>query len=134
MTSRGKLAELAGLVKAKRKQLGVGLREAAVESGVSASTLSRLERGAAATLPDVDTLTRLSKWLGTPIGHLIDEKDSGHTGKRPHLGTPEKVEVFLRADKNLSPETASALSTMFRVLYDQLTRDSAAEAEQKSEG
>ena len=57
MSPRDKLAELAGLIKAKRKQLGVGLREAAVESGVSASTLSRLERGAATTLPDVDTLT-----------------------------------------------------------------------------
>ena len=134
MISRAKLAELAGLIKAKRKELGVGLREAAALSRVSASTLSRLERGAATSLPDIDTLNSLSRWLGTPIGHLIDDRVGGSEKKPPQLGTPERVEVFLRADKNLSQETASALSSMFKMLYDQFTRGSNAEGKGKSGG
>jgi hypothetical protein len=39
----------------------------------------------------------------------------------PHEATPEIVEAHLRADKNLSPETANALSELFRVAYKQFS-------------
>ena len=39
----------------------------------------------------------------------------------PHEATPEIVEAHLRADKNLSPETAKALSELFRVAYAQFS-------------
>jgi transposase-like protein len=35
--------------------------------------------------------------------------------------TPEIVEAYLRADPNLSPETAKALSELFRVAYNQFS-------------
>jgi hypothetical protein len=40
----------------------------------------------------------------------------------PHESTPEIVEAHLRADRNLSPETADALSQLFRVAYSQFSR------------
>jgi hypothetical protein len=36
--------------------------------------------------------------------------------------TPEIVEAHLRADRNLTPETANALSELFRVAYTQFSR------------
>jgi len=35
---------------------------------------------------------------------------------------PEFVEVHLRADKNLTPDTADALSKMFRQLYEKVAK------------
>jgi hypothetical protein len=40
----------------------------------------------------------------------------------PHESTPEIVEAHLRADRNLTPETASALSELFRVAYSQFSQ------------
>ena len=39
----------------------------------------------------------------------------------PHESTPEIVEAHLRADRNLSEETAKALSELFRVAYSQFS-------------
>jgi hypothetical protein len=40
----------------------------------------------------------------------------------PHEATPEIVEAHLRADKNLTPDTAKALSELFRVAYQQFRK------------
>jgi hypothetical protein len=40
----------------------------------------------------------------------------------PHESTPEIVEAHLRADRQLSPETAKALSELFRVAYKQFSQ------------
>lgn len=53
---------LLGLTLAKRRGER-GLREIATESGISAATLSRLERGYA---PDFPTFMRAMTWLGVP--------------------------------------------------------------------
>lgn len=116
MSSRAALAHISALIKAKRREKKVGLRAAADESGVSASTLSRLERGAATSLPDSHTLTKLSDWLDVSVGSLLAKKQEA-TGREPQLTTPEIVEVHLRADHDLSPETARALAEMFKTLY-----------------
>ena len=117
MSSRATLARISGLIKAKRREDGVGLRNAADASGVSASTLSRLERGAAASLPDSGTLTKLADWLGLTLSSLLSDKENADESE-PELTTPEVVEVHLRAAKELSPETAKALAEMFKTLYD----------------
>jgi len=116
MSSRATLARISALIKAKRREDGIGLRDAAEVSGVSASTLSRLERGAATALPDSGTLAKLANWLGLTLSSLLSDKEK--TKAEPQLTTPEVVEVHLRADKELSPETAKALAQMFKTLYD----------------
>ena len=117
MGSRATLARISALIKAKRREDGVGLRDAAEGSGVSASTLSRLERGAATSLPDSGTLTKLANWLGLTLSSLLSDKEKTDVVE-PQLTTSEVVEVHLRADKELSPETAKALAEMFKTLYD----------------
>ena len=119
MTTRETMAHLAALIKAKRKREDVGLRAAAAEAQVSASTLSRLERGISSSLPDFETLTSIAKWLNVPVSSLLTEKQTAKKSNAPSLKTPEQIEVYLRADKNLSPESADALYKSFRILYDQ---------------
>jgi transcriptional regulator with XRE-family HTH domain len=116
MSSRATLAHISALIKAKRRENEIGLRDAAEASGVSASTLSRLERGAATSLPDSATLTKIAEWLGLSLAALLSDKTTA-IGSRPELSTPEVVEVHLRADRELSPETAKALAEMFKTLY-----------------
>lgn len=110
------------LVKAKMRETGSGVRASAKEAGISAATLSRLERGLAATLPDVATLEKLARWLGMTIGDLLESKAPKAGTKAPEVSTPELVEVHLRADKNLAPKTAHALAQMFKVLYEQASK------------
>ncbi len=120
MSSRSTMPRLAALIQAKLRERGIGLRAAAEESRISPSTLSRLQRGASASLPDAETLSKLAAWLGVPLGTLLaDDREAPTDG--PQLSTPEVVEVHLRADKHLSPKTAETLAKMFRLLYEQFS-------------
>ena len=120
MAARAVQARIAALIQAKRREDDVGLRDAADACKVSPSTLSRLERGGSTSLPDTQTLNRLAEWLGLTLEQLLkEEHSSGRKGSTPELSTPEAVEVHLRADKNLAPETADSLAKMFKVMYEQ---------------
>jgi len=110
------------LVKAKRNKTGLSVRQAADECGISPATMSRLERGGSPQLPDASTLTKLANWLGTSVANLLRHKESGVEAPAAEDNMPEFVEVHLRADKNLSPETADALAKMFRQLYDNVAK------------
>ncbi len=109
------------LIKAKRTETGLGVREAAKVVKISAATFSRLERGIGETLPDVTTLEKLARWIGVPLGELLDPGEELQ-GPGPKASTPDLVEVHLRADKNLTPDTAKALAQMFRTVYQQAAR------------
>lgn len=121
MTENKNLARLGEIIKAKRQESGLGLRAAAEESGISASTLSRLERGLGAA-PDAETMTKLSDWLKASVDDLLFGGEAKFK-KLEDLPTPDIIEVHLRADKNLSPETAKALADLFRAAYKQLARE-----------
>ena len=99
----------------QRKQRGLNLRDAAAEIGVSAPTLSRIERGA--SRPDVPTLDALTTWLGLDRGAVYNAPAS-----RTQT-TPEEVEVLLRADRNLDGHTADALAAIFKAAYKELAGD-----------
>jgi len=116
MTSRAKVAQLGALIKAKRKEESLGLREAAKVSGVSPSTLSRLERNIS-SLPDLDTLNRITSWLNVSVESVLGNQNLIKDEHPTVLNTIDKIELHLRADKDLKPETADALATMFRTLY-----------------
>ena len=113
--------ELGRAIKRKREELGLSLRDVADETSVSASTLSRIENGTGK--PDADNIARLTNWLDMPIDRVMNVKRSGQEVEPVvyylHEPTPDIVEAHLRADKNLSPETATALSELFRVAYTQ---------------
>jgi transcriptional regulator with XRE-family HTH domain len=117
-------AELGSAIRRRREQQGMSLRDLADETGVSASTLSRIENGTGK--PDADNIARLAAWLDMPIERVMHH---GHRAANdpkpvvyyPHESTPEIVEAHLRADKHLTPQTAKALSELFRVAYAQFS-------------
>ena len=115
--------ELGRAVKRRREELGLSLRDVADKTSVSASTLSRIENGTGK--PDADNIARLTSWLDMPVDRVMKKHGEGDNVEPviyyPHEATPEIVEAHLRADKNLSPETAKALSELFRVAYQQFS-------------
>ena len=116
--------ELGRAIKRRREELGLSLRDVADVTGVSASTLSRIENGTGK--PDADNIARLTNWLDMPVDRVMKKQVEGENVDPviyyPHEPTPEIVEAHLRADKNLSPETAKALSELFRVAYQQFSK------------
>ena len=120
--SQSSQARIAMLIKAKMRETGLGLRDSAKKAKVSAATMSRLTRGISATLPDVATLERIASWLGMTVTGLLGDKSPKAGMKEPRLNVPEIVEAHLRADRDLAPETASALANMFKALYEQSAR------------
>lgn len=114
--------ELGRAIKRRREETGQSLRDVADVTGVSASTLSRIENGTGK--PDADNIARLTGWLNMPIDRVMNKAAASDVEPviyYPHEATPEIVEAHLRADKNLTPETANALSELFRVAYKQFS-------------
>src|SRR5580765_6618331 len=118
-------SELGRAIKRRREELGLSLRDVADKTDVSASTLSRIENGTGK--PDADNIARLTSWLDMPMERVLSGRHSGTEDAAaviyyPHESTVEIVEAHLRADQNLTPETAAALSELFRVAYTQFSR------------
>ena len=116
--------ELGRAIRRKREETGLSLRDVADETGVSASTLSRIENGTGK--PDADNIARLTAWLNVPVERIMSGRAEGDEEVHPVVyfpqeSTPEIVEAHLRADRNLTPETAKALSELFRVAYTQFS-------------
>jgi len=115
--------ELGRAIKRRREETKMSLRDLADKTGVSASTLSRIENGTGK--PDADNIARLTNWLDMPIDRVMKGKSAKDSVDPvvyyPHEATPEIVEAHLRADKNLSAETAKSLSELFRVAYSQFS-------------
>jgi transcriptional regulator with XRE-family HTH domain len=112
--------ELGRAIRRRREELGL--------SAVSASTLSRIENGTGK--PDADNIARLTSWLDVPMERILSGRRSETDSTKavvyyPQEPMPEIVEAHLRADRNLTPETASALSELFRVAYNQFSRNDA---------
>ena len=116
--------ELGRAVKRRREELGLSLRDVADKTSVSASTLSRIENGTGK--PDADNIARLTSWLEVPVERILSARPAQDDSQEavvyfPHEPVPEIVEAHLRADRNLTPETAAALSEVFRVAYAQFS-------------
>ncbi len=115
--------ELGRAIKRRREELGLSLRDVADVTSVSASTLSRIENGTGK--PDADNIARLTGWLDMPIDRVMNKQTEGNVEPviyYPHEAMPEIIEAHLRADKMLTPETAKALSELFRVAYKQFSK------------
>ena len=92
---------------AQRAAKGLNWKEVADQSGVSASTLTRMSQG---RRPDVDGLALLLAWSGLNASDFL-----------PRANKPEslaQITANLRADKNLKPESAKALEEIIKVAYE----------------
>jgi len=106
---------LAEAIQRHRDAKKLTVRSAADQmENVSASTLSRIERG---SLPDLDTYMRLCRWLDVdPSYFAIEPTNKTETPKESSLKTDDII-VHLRADKLLNHSTREALITMIEVAY-----------------
>lgn len=98
------LSSIGPLVREKRGTRGV--REVAQEIGISSATLSRVENG---RLPDLDTFSKICRWLEIDPGEVLGCKVPGAKEAPSELDT---VFAHLRAEKTESPEVAQALAEM----------------------
>ena len=91
-------------------------KKIATESGVSASTLTRMAQG---RRPDVDGLAALSSWSGLDIGDFVRTQ-----GEKPEADPLAMISTFLKSDRNLTPESAIALDELIKATYVRLRRES----------
>lgn len=87
-------------------------KQVAAESGVSASTLTRMAQG---KRPDVDGLAALSVWSGLSADDFVRAD-----GVRAEPQPLSLITTYLRGDKNLSPEAATALDELIKATYERL--------------
>lgn len=89
-------------------------KEVAAQSGVSASTLTRMAQG---RRPDVDGLAALSSWSGLSADAYVRSDDDV-----PEAEPLALISTYLKSDKNLSPEAASALDELIKATYERLRK------------
>lgn len=97
---------------AERQARRLNWKQIAAASGVSASTLTRMAQG---KRPDVDGLAALAAWSGLNTDDFVRS-----AGARPEPEPLAKIATYLRSDRNLSPEAATALEEMIKATYERL--------------
>lgn len=99
-------------LEAARQARRLTWKQVASESGVSASTLTRMAQG---KRPDVDGLAALAAWSGLSADDYVRSSEA-----RPAPEPLALITTYLRGDKNLSPEAATALDELIKVTYRRL--------------
>ncbi|MEM1377920.1 MAG: helix-turn-helix domain-containing protein [Pseudomonadota bacterium] len=99
-----------------RQSRGITWKKVASETGVAASTLTRIGQG---KRPDVDGLAALASWSNLDVSHFYRSDLNPTATQRESLG---EITALLRADKNLSSEGAVALETMLKSAYEQIRK------------
>jgi transcriptional regulator with XRE-family HTH domain len=115
MSSQLDLNLLGERLREARQRRGKSLKDVFEATGVSIPTLSRIERGEANDNIETKTLVSVARWMGVGLDAFYLAPTTSST-----KSTPDIVELHLRADKNLNPQTAKTLSKTFRMLYEQL--------------
>jgi len=84
-------ARVGNAVRERREELGLTLRTLAAQSGISASMISDVERGAKS--PTISTLAVLAAALGVPISTLVEPASSGEGRIRVVRGAEQRIVV-----------------------------------------
>jgi transcriptional regulator with XRE-family HTH domain len=100
---------------AQRISRNLNWKEVAKESGVSASTLTRMGQG---KRPDVDSLAALANWSGLEIENFIRKSDNAKNNAEPLA----LIFSYLHADRNLTEEGAIALEELIKATYERLRK------------
>jgi transcriptional regulator with XRE-family HTH domain len=101
---------------AQRASRRLTWKDVAAQSGVSASTLTRMAQG---RRPDVDSLAALATWSGLIADDYIRANETEKNQPEPLA----MISTHLRADKNLSEEGAIAIEEVVKAAYARLRRD-----------
>jgi transcriptional regulator with XRE-family HTH domain len=100
---------------AARQARRLNWKQVAAGSGVSASTLTRMAQGAR---PDVDSLAALAAWSGLDADDYIRSDGTERLPSEPLA----MISTYLRSDRNLTPEAATALDELIKATYERLRK------------
>jgi transcriptional regulator with XRE-family HTH domain len=98
---------------AKRAARRITWKQVAEETGVSASTLTRMAQG---RRPDVDGLAALLKWSGLRAEPFMDAPEAASEPL-------SEMTALIYADRRLSAQNKSVLEHMLRAAYEKLRDD-----------
>jgi len=110
------VAALYAALDQQRRTKSLSWRQLAQKAGVSPSTLTRMSQG---KRPDVDSFAALIRWLGISADRFV-RGASREAKAQP--GLMAEISTFLRARRELSPESAQALEEIMRAAYDRLKK------------
>ncbi|MDE0268074.1 MAG: helix-turn-helix domain-containing protein [Acidimicrobiaceae bacterium] len=97
---------------AERQARHLTWKQVAAASGVSASTLTRMAQG---RRPDLDSLAALTAWSGLRADDFVRSES-----ERPEPEPLAVISTYLRSDKNLTAEAATALDGVIKAAYEHL--------------
>ena len=116
-TNRFDVAALHAAMDSERRSRRLAWKDVAAESGVSASTLTRLSQG---RQPDVNSLAALTGWLGMSADHFMRTRRIEQFGAASPLA---QISSIIHRDPNLNPEGSVALEELIRATYARLRSD-----------
>lgn len=90
-------------------------KDVSAESGVSASTLTRLSQG---KRPDVDSLAALSTWVRVPADRFMRSRAQAFGSASPLT----QISAIIRDDPNLNSDAATALEELVKATYARLRK------------
>ena len=117
-TGRFDVAALHAALDSERRSCRLTWKDVAAQSGVSASTLTRLSQG---RQPDVNSLAALTAWLGMSADHFMRTESVDQFGAASPLA---QISSIIHRDPHLNPEGAVALEELIRATYVRLRTDS----------
>jgi transcriptional regulator with XRE-family HTH domain len=112
-------SDLGRLLRDRRTQDRISLRQAAEELGVSFNSLARIEKG---HIPDVATFQRVAEWIGIAPSQFFGP------GSQRSSSTPDAVAAHLKADPALSEDAAEQIASIVSQLYSALAQDTSTTA------
>ena len=122
-TSRFDVAALHAAMDSERQSRRLTWKDVAEQSGVSASTLTRLSQG---RQPDVNSLAALTGWLGMSADHFMRGDQIQQFGAASPLA---QISSIIHQDPHLSPEGGAALEELIRATYARLRTDDDAQTD-----
>lgn len=96
----------------QQKRGSMGIRAAAGEIGISPATLSRIEHG---SLPDLDTLRKVCRWLG--VDPALYFGASAQHGRSEEAA----LQVVFKKDRAVTQNTSRALGKLIIAAYRQFS-------------
>jgi transcriptional regulator with XRE-family HTH domain len=99
---------LGPILKSRRREKRLTLRDLADIIGVSVNTLSRVENS---HVPDLKTFRRIVDWLELPAEQFLESESAP---------TPEVIARHLQNDPRLSPAAAEQLAEQIEEMYSKL--------------
>lgn len=105
------ISQLGAMLRERRGDLSI--RQAALQAGVSFSTLARVEGGAQ---PDLATFSQLCTWLGVSAGRFFSQVAERNES------SIEEIVAQLKHDPRLTRDSASKLSSVLLEMYENLAR------------